>query len=65
MLHRFVEFYMVLLNQILHTYKKKLPGEEPIRFFSLWGDRRVPYNAGNTAEFSDIAQEHFKVECPS
>ena len=41
-------------------------GEEPICFFFLFrGDRRVSYNAGNTAGFSNVAQENFKVGCPS
>ena len=33
--------------------------------FLSWGVGRVPYNAGNTAGFSNVAQEHFKVGCPS
>ena len=43
------------------------PAEEPIRFFLFWGEGRVPYNAGNTARFANVAHEHFdfKVGCPS
>ena len=30
-------------------------------FFLFWGDGRVPYIADNTAGFSYVAQEHFKL----
>ena len=33
--------------------------------FRFCVDERVSYNAGNTADFSNVAREHFKVECPS
>ena len=49
----------------LQTQTASFPGEEPYRFLFFWGVGKVPYNPGNTAGFSDVAQKHFNVGCPS
>ena len=44
------------------------PGDEwtlLVLFFFFSVSEGVPYSAGNTAGFSDVAQEDFKVGCPS
>ena len=64
-----VEFFEGTWFQLIkkftyYFYFRVFPGEELIPLFLVRVGVRVPYNAGNTVWFSNVAQEHFKIECP-
>ena len=58
--------FSCLKNSTDYFYFLVFPqGRNLYSFFLFWGDGRVPYNAGNTTGFSNVAQQHFRVGCPS